>query len=389
MAQPLASGATVKVEVVGTSSGGSVTATGAAADGAAVSGNPVLVAGQDGTNAQSLLTDSTGRQVVVGAAADGAAVAGNPVLMAGQDGTLAQSLLTDSTGRQVVVGAAADGAAVAGNPVLVCGQDGTNAQSLLTDATGKLVVDIGGGNAAADGATVASFVGPTNASGTQRPGLSVLPHVHNGTTADIARAVRAASNGAGTGVAAAGIMGWDGTAVQQASCDTSGTLRHTQWRTMLTATPVLTVAGAYTAGDAFGAKISVASAARISGGLIVIEGITAHDKTDSANAFDLWIFGDDPSATTVTDNSAVTIDEAADLAKLLSGGIVRVVAGDWVDLGACRYAQIGRHTKTSIENPLPLTVKLAATTLYIVCIAQHTASYADGDISFRLKITSD
>jgi hypothetical protein len=39
---------------------GSVTSVGAAADGAAVSGNPVLVAGQDGTNAQSLKTDANG-----------------------------------------------------------------------------------------------------------------------------------------------------------------------------------------------------------------------------------------------------------------------------------------------------------------------------------------
>jgi hypothetical protein len=37
-----------------------VQARGAAADGAAVTGNPVLIAGQDGTNAQSIKTDSTG-----------------------------------------------------------------------------------------------------------------------------------------------------------------------------------------------------------------------------------------------------------------------------------------------------------------------------------------
>lgn len=41
---------------------------GAAADGAAVTGNPVLVAGQDGTNVQSILTDSTGRIVIASAA---------------------------------------------------------------------------------------------------------------------------------------------------------------------------------------------------------------------------------------------------------------------------------------------------------------------------------
>lgn len=131
---------------------GEVTAVGKAADGAAVSGNPVLIAGQDGTNAQSLSVDSTGRAVVVGAAATGAALSGNPVYVAGSDGTNAQALrvqasnstaangavvlpakysaslptLTDGNvafpqldvgGRLLVAGSVADDAAIAGNPV--------------------------------------------------------------------------------------------------------------------------------------------------------------------------------------------------------------------------------------------------------------------------------
>lgn len=99
----------------------------------------ILVGGLDSTTARALLLDSSGRQVVAGAAADGAAVAGNPVRVAGSDGTNTQDILTDTTGRQVMVGAAAAGAALAGNPVLVAGSDGTDARSLLTDSTGKLV----------------------------------------------------------------------------------------------------------------------------------------------------------------------------------------------------------------------------------------------------------
>jgi len=117
---------------------------GAAADGAAKAGNPVLVAGQDGTNAQSILTDTTGAQVAVGAAASGAAKVGAPVLCGGQDGTNAVTNLVDSSGRQVVVGGAADGAAVAGNPVLVGGTDGTNAQSFAATTGGQQVVTIPG-----------------------------------------------------------------------------------------------------------------------------------------------------------------------------------------------------------------------------------------------------
>lgn len=58
---------------------------GRAADGAAAVGNPVLVGGYDGTNAQTILTDTSGRTRMVGAAAQAAAVVGDPVLIAGED----------------------------------------------------------------------------------------------------------------------------------------------------------------------------------------------------------------------------------------------------------------------------------------------------------------
>lgn len=124
---------------------------GAAADGAAVSGNPVLTAGFDGTNVQTKLTDTSGRAIIVGAAADGAAITGNPVLIGGQDGINTQSIATDGYGRvQVTItgststtqveGRAADGVTPIGNPVLIGGQDGTNVQTILTDTTGRIVI---------------------------------------------------------------------------------------------------------------------------------------------------------------------------------------------------------------------------------------------------------
>lgn len=74
-------------------------------------------------------TTSTG-QKVQGSAADGAAVAGNPVLIAGQDGTNAQSLLTDTTGRLLVV---ADGVADA----VVTTASASSATTILSlDTTG-------------------------------------------------------------------------------------------------------------------------------------------------------------------------------------------------------------------------------------------------------------
>jgi hypothetical protein len=55
---------------------------GLGAAGSAPVGNPVYVAGWDGTNLRALSTDGSGRQLVVGGAAGGAAIVGNPVLMA-------------------------------------------------------------------------------------------------------------------------------------------------------------------------------------------------------------------------------------------------------------------------------------------------------------------
>lgn len=52
---------------------------GAGAAGSAVSGNPVLNAGSDGTNARTLKTDTSGNQIMVGDVADDGVDSGNPV----------------------------------------------------------------------------------------------------------------------------------------------------------------------------------------------------------------------------------------------------------------------------------------------------------------------
>lgn len=145
---------------------------GTVADGGVAAQNPVKIAGKDGAgNVQDILTDTTGAiqadiesgptgassLQMQGAGANGAAVTGNPVLTAGSDGTNARSIKTDAggavqtdiesgpTGASALQsqGAAADGAAAAGNPVQVGGVDGAgNAQRLLTDTTGAAQVDV-------------------------------------------------------------------------------------------------------------------------------------------------------------------------------------------------------------------------------------------------------
>lgn len=130
----------LRVESVGSAPGTSTQVQGAQASGTpANTENPVLVAGQNGGNVTVLGVSSTGgvnqgdpnaggtsSWPVQGAAANGAAVAGSPVLTGGSDGANARSLSVDTGGRQIVVGGAAAGAAVVGNPVIIAFTDGSN-----------------------------------------------------------------------------------------------------------------------------------------------------------------------------------------------------------------------------------------------------------------------
>ncbi len=109
-------------------------ATSGATDGIVVIGGKVAAGA---AVVHSLLVDAAGRPIVVGAAAAASAVAGNPVLIGGSDGTNAQNIAVDTSGRQKVVGAVATGSSASGvNPILAAGYDGTNAQSLATDTLG-------------------------------------------------------------------------------------------------------------------------------------------------------------------------------------------------------------------------------------------------------------
>ena len=64
---------------------------------------PNIIGGLDNINAAHVIaTNTDGHQIIVGAAANGAAVTGNPVLLAGSDGTNTQTIKTDNTGELIV-----------------------------------------------------------------------------------------------------------------------------------------------------------------------------------------------------------------------------------------------------------------------------------------------
>lgn len=149
-------------------------------------------------------------------------------------------------------------------------------------------------------------------------------------------------------------------------------------------TPVLTVGGAYTAGDCFGTLLSVANASRVTGGSIKVEAVTLTDKSDQAGAFTVLFFAANPTASTFTDNSAPGIDAAVDLLAL--AGAISIATLDYIDLGAARVATVAASTAGS---RLPFSLTLAGTSLYAVVLAQNTNSYSAGDVQLRLHLRQD
>jgi hypothetical protein len=76
-------------------------------------------------------------------------------------------------------------------------------------------------------------------------------------------------------------------------------------------TGVTTATTAYVAGDQVGTQITLANAARLSGGSGVIVGATLIDQSDIIGAYDLAIF--DSSVTLAADNAAFAISDADSL----------------------------------------------------------------------------
>jgi len=123
---------------------------GTGANGSPVQGDPVLIAGSDGTDVRTIATDTNGLVKITGGLTNNNAAptttnvgvlpavanAAAPTWTEGDQVLLSEDLSGHL--RVVATGAAATGAAAVGNPLLVAGQDyAGNAQPLATDTTGK------------------------------------------------------------------------------------------------------------------------------------------------------------------------------------------------------------------------------------------------------------
>ena len=143
----------------------------------------------------------------------------------------------------------------------------------------------------------------------------------------------------------------------------------------LSATPTVSAAVAYAAGDSVGGKITLANAIPISAGRGTIEAVILTDLAKQDAALDILFFNDDPSGTTFTDNAAFDLADA-DIGKY---------AGH-VSLVAANYSSLADNSVAVLRN-VGLPFKLAGTTLYAHIVSRGTPTYAAvGDITLRVLI---
>lgn len=142
----------------------------------------------------------------------------------------------------------------------------------------------------------------------------------------------------------------------------------------VSATPTITAAGIYAAGDLVGGKLSFSSAVRSAGGGGMLHTVTITDLGKQDAVLDLVLFDSDPSGTTFTDNDPLDVADA-DLTKIV--GVVQVLT----------YTDFNDNS-VACEPAAGIVFKLASgTTLYGALVARTAPTYAStSDLTVRLGI---
>jgi hypothetical protein len=144
-------------------------------------------------------------------------------------------------------------------------------------------------------------------------------------------------------------------------------------RRVITMTPVLTVAGAYTANDQVGAVNTLAGAAAATGSVAEIESMSLVDKDKRNQALDIFFFDEIPVPISV-DNGAFDMTDA----RMGTGfkAAIRVVAGDYMDAANCSVVNLKR---------IGALVKALASSkdIYAIVVTRGTPTYAAGALVFN------
>lgn len=105
--------------------------------------------------------------------------------------------------------------------------------------------------------------------------------------------------------------------------------------TVISITPTINTAQ-FTSGDAVGGKQTLTSAARVSSGTVILESLTLVDKGNQKAAMTVLFFNSDPSAATITNNSAFAF--STDVSKVV--GKVNIVAEDYETIDSIAIASV-------------------------------------------------
>lgn len=140
-------------------------------------------------------------------------------------------------------------------------------------------------------------------------------------------------------------------------------------------TVVQTVAATlHAANDVVGGKITLADVVRSAAPYGTIQAVTVFDKAGNAGSYDVVFFSADPSATTITDDAALTVADA-DGAKIVGFAPVTTTS-TFVDNGITCTTNYG----------LPF-VLASGTSLYAALIARTAVTFASvSDITIRVSI---
>jgi hypothetical protein len=145
-------------------------------------------------------------------------------------------------------------------------------------------------------------------------------------------------------------------------------------QTTVTVAQTVTASSAYTSGNAVGGLITLANASRVSAGSGLIQSIIVNSKSAQTTQIDVVLFNANPSGSTCTDKTAISV-AAADFDKVL--GVAHVT--DWTSLGTPSVGQA-----QNLAMPFALA---SGTSLYGCPVTRSTPTYtATTDISVSARI---
>lgn len=139
-----------------------------------------------------------------------------------------------------------------------------------------------------------------------------------------------------------------------------------------------TNASAYEAGDAVGGKITITNAMRVSGGTGILQSIDIIDKANQKAALEVLIFNADPSAATITDDTAFVY--STDISKQIAR--ISVAASDYVTINSIATVSLGGLGKIVKAN--------GSANLYAAIVLVGTPTYTStSDIIITFGILQD